>query len=552
MRLLPYLLALAVLGAAPAISPAAENAQPSSPASKSTAPILTPPAPETPRINGARVFGVRPGSPVLFKVPVTGRRPMTITAAGLPEGLSIDPSTGLITGTVKDPSKRTYTVKLTATNALGRAERDWRLVVGDALCLTPPMGWNSWYCWSESVDDAKIRAIARAFVDKGLIEHGWTYVNIDDCWQGARGGKYKAIMGNEKFPDMLALCDYVHARGLKVGLYDTIWMSSYGGFIGGTSPTPEGDYSAKALPPSQRPQPSQLFGRYPNALRMRMAMVGPYWFVDKDARQWAEWGVDYVKYDWRNWVIAEDEPNPERPRVIKPKSEEQLARFNKAFRDVPRDVVLSLSPEPMMAEAPLLARYANLWRITGDIKDDWKSLDRIFDMESWLPYAGPGHWNDPDMLQVGLFGVPNRQNRTLKPTRLTPDEQYTQVTLWSLLSMPLLLSCDIESLDAFTLGLITNDEVLAVDQDPLGKPARRVAKEGGLEVWAKPLEDGSLAVGLFNRTAKPATGAVRWSDLKLSGSHKVRDLWRQQDLFSFADAFEADVAPHGARLFSVR
>ena len=173
--------------------------------------ILTPPAPPTPRINGAKVFGARPGSEFLFAIPASGDRPMTFAAEGLPKGLSLDPSTGFITGRVKKPG--TYLVKLTARNALGEATRELRIVIGERIALTPPMGWNSWNCWARDVTQEQVLSSARAMVESGLVNHGWTYINIDDGWQGRRGGRYNAIQTNDKFPDMKELSEQVHAMG---------------------------------------------------------------------------------------------------------------------------------------------------------------------------------------------------------------------------------------------------------------------------------------------------------------------------------------------------
>jgi alpha-galactosidase len=191
----------------------------------------------------------------------------------------------------------------------------------------------------------------------------------------------------------------------------------------------------------------------------------------------------------------------------------------------------------------------NSWRTTGDINDSWGSLNGIgFSQNGHEKFAGPGHWNDPDMLVVGMVGW----GPALHPTKLTPNEQYTHITLWSLLSSPLLIGCDMTQLDDFTIGLLTNDEVLAVNQDPLGKPAGRVSQtDGGTEVWARDLEDGSKAVGLFNRGELPADVTVKWSDLGLTGPQNVRDLWRQKDLGSQDSSFTVKVARHGAAMIKV-
>ena len=201
--------------------------------------ILTPPAPPTPRINGAKVFGARPGSEFLFAIPASGDRPMTFAAEGLPKGLSLDPSTGFITGRVKKPG--TYLVKLTARNALGEATRELRIVIGERIALTPPMGWNSWNCWARDVTQEQVLSSARAMVESGLVNHGWTYINIDDGWQGRRGGRYNAIQTNDKFPDMKELSEQVHAMGLKLGIYSSPWIGTYAAHIGSYSDNPDGE-----------------------------------------------------------------------------------------------------------------------------------------------------------------------------------------------------------------------------------------------------------------------------------------------------------------------
>ena len=200
--------------------------------------ILTPAPAETPRINGARIFGVRPGSEFLFTVAATGARPMTFSAEGLPKGLKLDSRTGRITGRVKKAGE--YVVRLKAENALGSNERDLKIVVGDAISLTPPMGWNSWNCWARDVTQEQVLASARAMVEKGLVDHGWTYINIDDGWQGQRGGKYNAIQPNTKFPDMKGLADEIHALGLKIGIYSTPWIGTYAAHVGSYSDRADG------------------------------------------------------------------------------------------------------------------------------------------------------------------------------------------------------------------------------------------------------------------------------------------------------------------------
>ncbi|MBM4019653.1 MAG: alpha-galactosidase, partial [Planctomycetes bacterium] len=205
--------------------------------------ILTPPAPPEPRINGARVFGVRPGRPFLFTIAATGERPLTFAARSLPAGLSLDERTGRITGTLRYRGE--HVVTLVVRNARGTRERSLRIVVGDRLALAPPMGWNSWNCWAEAIDAEKVRAAADGMVASGLVNHGWMYINIDDCWQGERRPPEYALQPKERMGDLKALADYVHGLGLKLGIYSTPWKTSYAGFAGGSADTDDGRATEK-------------------------------------------------------------------------------------------------------------------------------------------------------------------------------------------------------------------------------------------------------------------------------------------------------------------
>jgi alpha-galactosidase len=481
--------------------------------------IRTPKPPAIPRINGPGIFGVRPDSPFLYRIPATGDRPMKFSVDDLPTGLQVDSATGQITGSLKDTGQ--YSVTLRAKNSLGTSEKKFRIVVGENIALTPPMGWNSWNCWGSRVDADKVLQSARGMVSSGLINHGWTYINIDDAWQGKRGGEYNAIQGNEKFPDMKALCDEIHKMGLKVGIYSTPWVTSYAEYPGGSAENPEGSWEKPTIPKRGNLNKKIL----PWA-------IGKYSFAKNDAKQWAAWGIDYLKYDWN--------PN-ELP---------ETKEMYDALRASGRDIILSLSNSTPFHNISDLCKIANCWRTTGDIRDRWDSMwKKGFSQDKWVPYQSPGHWNDPDMLVVGYVGWGKPH-----PSGLTPDEQYTHISIWCLVASPLLLGCDLQKVDDFTLNLLTNDEVLAVSQDSLGKQGLCVSKEGEndvLQTFARDLEDGSKAVGLFNLGEQEATITAKWSDLKLSGKQNVRDLWRQKDLGQFEDKFQLTVAPHGAELVKI-
>ncbi|HSV14604.1 MAG TPA: putative Ig domain-containing protein [Tepidisphaeraceae bacterium] len=543
------------------------SAMPVLPALAQSGEILTPTPPATPRINGARVYGQRPGRPFQFTIPATGQDPITYTAEGLPAGLSLDSGTGRITGSVEKPGE--FTVTLTATNTSGKDSKPLVIKIGDEIGLTPPMGWNSWNCFAEAVDQPKVQAAADSFAKLGLIKHGWTYINIDDTWQGARGGKYKGLQANEKFPDMKGLCDHIHSLGLKAGIYSTPWVQSYAGFAGGSSDDPDGAWTK--------------FEKSAN-----WKYDGKYFFADADAKQWSDWGFDYLKYDW----------NPRSTKVTNEQFHtESETMYNALLHSATRDIIYSYSNSMPFDQIEDQSKMFNCWRTTGDIRDNWASMSKIgFGQDKWADASRPGHWNDPDMLVVGHVGWGPK----LHPTNLTPDEQYTHITLWSLCAAPLLIGCDLTQVDDFTVSLLTNDEVLAVDQDPLGKQARRVAGDAktGTEIWARPLSDGTIAVGLFNRgrneiippqrakkgeaapkpvwklmdhqteqaeefaseaearealkpLAKPSEVTVNWSDVKLSGAQPVRDIWRQKDLDNADGKFTATVPFHGAVMVKI-
>lgn len=482
--------------------------------------ILTPPPAPEPRINGAKVFGVRPGHPLLYTIAATGRRPMKFSIGGLPEGLQVHEASGQITGSLSQ--RGTYRVTLRAENALGHAERELRIVVGDEPLLTPLLGCNTWGGWGPKVADVHLRAAAKAMVDTGLIDHGWQYINIDDGWQGHRGGPYKAILPNDKFPDMKALCDYIHSLGLKAGIYSTPWTTSYAGFVGGSSDDPDGAW--------EKPKNRRDGWR-----------VGKHMFETNDARQWAAWGFDYAKYDWGV------------DRV------ELTRRMAEALAACDRDIVMELSNSVPLDKAAEHTSLAQLSRTTGDLVDFWDRSQMPAEIRGWAegirevwlahdayaPFQRPGHWNHACNLRIGLLG--GWRDEPLTPTHLTPDEQYTHISLWCLWGSPMIIGTPIERLDPFTLSLLSNDEVLEINQDPLGVQGQRT-KAGGGEAVVKPLEDGSQAVGLLNPGAEPAKVTIDWATLGLKGKQQVRDLWRQKDLGVHAEEFTAEVRPHGVVL----
>jgi alpha-galactosidase len=298
------------------------------------------------------------------------------------------------------------------------------------------------------------------------------------------------MVPNIKFPDMKALADYVHSRGLKLGIYSSPGPVTCGGY------------------------------------------EGSYGHEEQDAKIFAEWGIDYLKYDWCS-----------AGRIYK--DSDLRAAYQKmglALARCGRPIVYSLCEYGMgdvWTWGPKVS--ANLWRTTGDIQDNWKSMSDIgFSQSRLAPYAGPGHWNDPDMLEIGNGGMNNTEYRT-------------HFSLWCLLSAPLMAGNDLRTMSSATLEILTNREVIAVDQDPLGKQAERRAVREGIEIWSKPLADGSQAVGIFNRNDEERPAALTWAQLGLSARPKaLRDLWQHRDLEPVADGWQGRIPAHGVVLLIVK
>ena len=473
--------------------------------------ILTPPAPATPVINNPLVFGARPGNPFLWSVMATGDRPMTFDATGLPAGVTIDHATGHITGKATQPGD--YKVTLTASNSKGSAKKEVTVKIGTDIALTPTMGWNSWNCWALSVDDQKVRDAAKLMNTK-LHSYGWEYVNIDDGWEAPERSANGEILSNDKFPDFKALSDYIHSQGLKFGIYSSPGATTCGGH------------------------------------------VGSYQHEEIDAKTWANWGVDYLKYDYCGYL--EIERNSEEKTIQEP-----YIVMRNALDKVDRDIVYCVG-----YGAPNVWNWGaeaggNQWRTTRDITDEWNVVTAIGTFQDVCAEAtAPGRNNDPDMLVVGRLGKPWGK---LHDSALTPDEQYSHISLWCLLSAPLLIGCDMADVDDFTMNLLTNNEVLAVNQDPLVKPAKKTIVKNG-QIWTKKLHDGSYAVGLFHvdpyfvlwdqndaeaMQLRDYSMELNLKQLGIKGKATVRDLWRQQDLGEVSGKFRTEVPYHGVKFVKV-
>jgi len=489
--------------------------------------ILTPAPKAEPKITGAKVFGVRPGSPFQFLVTATGDRPMTFSATGLPKELNINTQTGLITGKLSKAG--TYVVTLEAKNAKGKFQRKLRVECDDRIALTPPMGWNSWNCFAQEVSAEKVKRAADAMVKSGLINHGWTYINIDDFWENNRDSKDQSIRGkfrdeagnivpNSRFSDMKGLADYVHGLGLKIGLYSSPGPWTCGG------------------------------------------CAGSYSYEKQDAESYAKWGFDYLKYDWcsyGNVINGLQDNDPYKVSSLSYNGGSELNTAIKPFkvmgeflRQQPRDIVFSVCQYGMSDVWKWGGSVGgNSWRTTNDITDTWASVKNIvLDQDKSAAYAKPGNWNDPDMLVVGHVGWGNPH-----PSKLKPDEQYLHISLWSLFAAPLLIGCDMEKLDDFTLNLLTNDEVIEINQDPLGKQATCLQTIGELRIYVKELEDGSCAVGFCNLGSDIVDISYKdFEKIGLNGKFNVRDVWRQKDISTIetkTNQLALKVPVHGVLLY---
>jgi alpha-galactosidase len=475
------------------------------PAADSGKVILTPqPGPE-PKINGPKVFGARPGMPFLYRIPATGLRPMRFAVKSLPAGLVLDGKTGIISGTVPKTAGK-YQMTLEAGNDKGAASKDFTLIVGDTLALTPPMGWNDWYIHYDQVTEKHMRAAADVMISSGMADFGYMYVNVDDCWMKIKGepphrDAKGAILPNAKFPDIKGMVDYIHAKGLRAGVY--------------TSPGPWtcAGYAAAAGHEAQ------------------------------DAATFAAWGFDFLKYDWCSY--GDTAVGADREKAMKP-----YKQMGEILKTLPRDIVYNLCQYGMSNVWEWAGSVGgNCWRTTGDLGNEASDalpgfLKIGLSNAEHYAYAKPGQWNDPDYILIGWVGNTGEQ----RPTPLTGDEQYTYMSMWCLMAAPLVFSGDMSKLDDFTLNILCNSEVIDVDQDVLGRQGRIIRKTAEEFVMVKELSDGSAAVGLFNIGRAPREISLTLKDIGFSGKTNVRDLWRQKGLGTVEAVYSARVNPHGVAM----
>jgi alpha-galactosidase len=529
------------------------------------------------RFNGAKTLGVWPGTPVIFSVSVSGARPVEFSARHLPDGLSLDPRTGIITGSLHKPGKFSFTV--TAKNSTGKASAKFQIVCGNTLALTPPMGWNSYDAFGDAVVESEVLSNAM-WMKEHLQPFGWDTVVVDFRWydrladgirvQNPEGDTLdefgRMIPPTNRFPSAAngegfkALADKIHAMGLKFGIH--IMRGIPRRAVEEDLPIHGTNFRAsQAVRPLGDPARECRWNRDMFGVDASTA-AGKAWYADI-AKQYAGWGVDYIKCD----DIANLQHGTNRyPRL-------EVEALANGLRASGRSIVLSLSPGPaLISESAHLKQYANLWRISSDFWDNWRSLNRNFDLFArWQTKGSIGHWPDGDMIPFGHIAIRNCDVHPERWTRFTRDEQLTLMSLWSLAPSPLMLGMNLPDNDDWTTALLTNPEVLAVNQDKLGERGWRVSAAGQTpEIWARRLAGGSLAVGFFNRTDGAMKVNYAWSKLGFAAAvqppgpwhgatllmrrpsaPEVRDLWLRKDL-DRQKSFVAELPPHGCVLLKVR
>jgi alpha-galactosidase len=462
-----------------------------------------------PKFNGASIVGNYPNTPLLFPVPASGQRPMRWTAHKLPAGLVIDKSTGIISGNIKKAG--TYTLTVKAANAKGKAQQKLTIVIGDKLALTPPMGWNSWNTFASGISEQLIKDMADKMVSSGMRDLGYQYVNLDDFWQMAERGQDGRIQINkDKFPNGIkAVADYVHARGLKLGVYSDAADKTCGG------------------------------------------VAGSLGFEEQDAADFASWGVDLLKYDY---CRAPNNADTAKLRYTK--------MYN-ALRKTGRSIVFSICEWGVRKPWDWAAAAGgSSWRTTGDIYDVWdiqstkdlRGVIQITDKNLALAkYAGPGHWNDADMLIVGIYGKGKATSGKPEATGCTDEEYRAHMSLWCLMASPLICGNDLRAMNAFTQSTLLNPEIIAINQDRLGKQATVLRTHKNVQIITKQLDGNTWAVGLFNRGIQPSDVTnFEFAELGLQSNVQVRDVWSHQNVKTNGKNLQETVLPHQCKVYVVK
>ncbi len=498
--------------------------------------ILTPAANNSPQINVHEVYGARPGKPFIYRIPTTGTRPMQFEAKNLPSSLNLDKETGIITG--RTPLEEgAYTITFVATNKKGTHEKEFSLVVGDKLALTPPMGWNHWQTYYHLITDEIIRKTTDAMVENGMADCGYQFVTVDDCWMRikeeyakeatdpsrktasvgldieAKVGEVRdengKILTARDFPDMSAMTDHIHSYGLRAGIYSSPGERTCQRF--------EGSYGHEIL----------------------------------DAQTYAEWGFDLLKYDWCSYnnifkVMKGDE-------IVNGQIPYKLMGGALEMQD--RDIVGSACQygwHDVWKWGPEAGwQY---WRIGGDLAHTateggiYKIAKKTIDLRE---YNGPGSWNDPDFLLIGNWVSPFDKASEPSPLGITTNESYSFFSLWCMMACPLIASVDLINMDEFALSIYTNTEMIAVNQDKLGQCAEPVVMDDEKWILKKTLANGNIVVGFFDVSDKEQEISVSWKDLGIDEEKTARDLWRQKDIGKYDEEIKVKVGPMGCAVIMI-
>jgi alpha-galactosidase len=501
-----------------------------------------------PQFNGAKVVGIHPNTPLLFSLPVSGARPISFSARNLPAGLTLDPQIGIIAGTLMEKGEFVFTA--CAKNSFGSAKTKVKIICGDNLALTPPMGWNSYDAFGDNVVESEMLANAHYVAEK-MQPVGWNFIVVDYCWSdpGAHDNNRNArknaplaadnfgrlFPATNRFPSAIGgagfkpLADSIHGMGLKFGIH--VMRGIPRNSVYANLPIADSNFTAADAADTN----SKCFW-CPDMFGVSSNAAGQAWY-DSCAKLWASWGVDYIKVD----------------DLSRPYHLAEIEMIRRAIDKSGRSIIFSTSPgETPVADAEHISAHANLWRVSDDFWDNWKSLDHEFTFAArWKNFAGPGHWPDADMLPVGHLSVAHRSVGADRWTHFTHDEQLTHISFWSLLPSPLMVGANLPDNDAWTLALLTNPEVLAVNQDELGAAAQRMTNAiVGAEIWTRKLADKSVAIGIFNRGTNALPVNFAWRDLNFGSRPNVRDLWLLKDL-PRAKNFSAEIPSHGCVLLRV-
>ncbi len=455
-----------------------------------------------PRILVPAIVGISVGKPVLYRIPAIGARPLSIEAANLPEGVSIE--NGILSGTIT--SKGEWNIEIRATNAEGMTKKTFVLSVDtDNMLRTPLMGFTTWNAFAHKVTQADIERTAQQLIDMGLADYGYAYVNLDSGWQKEYGGKFDAIIPNEKFPDMKAMYDRIHSLGLRGGIYSTPMLTAWGCPV-----------ELPSIPGCTRGEPDFLNTN-------EMGGIGQEHLEENNVRQWEEWGVDYLKYDWR----------PTDPATAHPMKLALLASS--------REIAFCVTVNAVEQYGHYWTKHCTSWRDNRDSIDKFHVVRQILDSvrKNWKPYVRQGHFFDLDMLEIGHMHW-NKGNRGL-----TENEELFAYTMRAFFMSPLQLSCRLEALTEYELDMICNEEVIAIHQDAKCEFPDAVKLDETSRIYRRALANGDILYAVFNMTRETVSETI-----EIGENSAVRDVWAQKNLPASSN-LTLEMQPHGAYLLRV-